>query len=111
MYIILDNTMSTQANHFPDSVLAWANVHRMADLIGFKGYENASAPFTPTEYQVEWKGDRHYLDFSFGNTYNATCQYPRFWDESGFPVTESSDIQFGQLEGCYDSEFDQVSKC
>jgi hypothetical protein len=81
----------------------------MGDLIGFKGFENASAPFSPTEYQVEWKSDRHYLDFDFGNTYNATCQYPRFWDESGFPVTRSTDPNVAQLRGCYDSEFDQVS--
>jgi alpha-1,3-glucan synthase len=82
----------------------------MGDLIGFRGFENASAPFSATEYHAEWRSDRRYLDFSFGDTYNATCNYPRFWDESGFPVTKNSDSNFGQLRGCYNSEFDQVSK-
>lgn len=81
----------------------------LGDLIAFDGFENVSAPFTPAEHKVEWKSDRHYLDFNFGNTYNTTCEYPRFWDESGFPVTKQSDANFGRLSGCYDSEFDQVS--
>lgn len=80
----------------------------MGDLIGFKGFDNTSAPFSPTEYQVKLRSDRHYLDFDFGNTYNTTCHYPRFWDETGFPVTANSDPEFGQLKGCYDSEFGQV---
>lgn len=80
----------------------------MGDLMGYKGFENASAPFNPAEYQVAWKSERHYLDFSFGNTYNTTCHYPSFWDESGFPVTKSTDPDVVQLKGCYNSEFDQV---
>jgi len=72
----------------------------MGDLIAFKGYENISAPFDPGEYQAEWKSDRHCLDFDFKNTYNATCQYSRFWDESGYPITESTDPNIAQLRGC-----------
>ncbi|KAI9742079.1 MAG: Cell wall alpha-1,3-glucan synthase ags1 [Cirrosporium novae-zelandiae] len=90
MYVILDNTMSTMGN-----------------LIGFDGFLNASTPFSPKEHKVVWKSDRHYLDFSFGNTYNKTCEYPKFWNESGFRVLKDSDDTFRQLVGCYDSEFDQ----
>lgn len=51
-----------------------------------------------------WKSDRRYADFDIGNTYNATCDYPRFWYENGFPVNES---MTAGLVGCYDSDFDQ----
>jgi alpha-1,3-glucan synthase len=79
----------------------------MGDLIGFKGYLNASTPFTLKEHQVEWRDpERRYLDFAFGNRYNRTCQYPRFWQESGYPV--GNDVT-DQMVGCYNSEFDQVS--
>lgn len=81
----------------------------MADLIGFDGYLNESAPFTAKEHEVVYKSDTEYLDFTFGNTYNETCDYPRFWNESGGRVLKDSDPVFGALRGCYDSEFDQVS--
>ena len=81
----------------------------LGNLISFKGFENVTVPFSPAEHKVEWTSDRHYLDFNFGNTYDATCNYPRFWNESGFPVTKESDADFAQLSGCYESEFDQVS--
>ena len=87
MYVVMDNTMST-----------------MSDLIGFEGFLNASTPFQTNEHQVQWKGERQYLDFSFGNTYNETCAYPRFYNETGYPV---GDDVTSQLQGCYDSEFDQ----
>jgi alpha-1,3-glucan synthase len=87
MYVIMDNTMST-----------------MSDLIGFEGYMNASTPFLTTEHQVQWKSDRQYLDFAFGNEYNETCEYPRFYNETGYPVGE--DVT-SQLVGCFNSEFDQ----
>ena len=87
MRIIMDNTLAT-----------------LGDLIGFDGYLNSSAPFNPKEYEVIYKSSRQYLDFSFGNTYNETCQYPRFWNETGFRVDQSVDKM---LVGCYDSEFDQ----
>ncbi|KIV91342.1 hypothetical protein, variant [Exophiala mesophila] len=87
MYVILDNTFAT-----------------MGDLIGFDGYLNTTTPFTLREHEVLWKTDRRYHDFSIGNSYNDTCQYPKFWLEDGFPVT--NDVT-DQMIGCYDSEFDQ----
>jgi len=81
----------------------------MGDLIAADGFENISAPFNPAEYQVAYKSDRQYFDFKFGNSKAATCQYPRFWNESGFPVTKQSDPNFSKLNGCFKSEFDQVS--
>lgn len=87
MYIILDNTFAT-----------------MGDLIGFDGYLNTSTPFTLKEHQVTWKTDRQYLDFKFNNVYNNSCQYPRFWNETGFPIDQSIRER---MVGCYDSEFDQ----
>ncbi|OJJ46764.1 hypothetical protein ASPZODRAFT_132904 [Penicilliopsis zonata CBS 506.65] len=87
MYVIMDNTIGT-----------------LGDLIGFIGYLNVTAPFNELEYHVEWKTDREYVDFHPGNTYNDTCDYPRFWNETGYPVASS--ITAG-LVGCYDSDFDQ----
>ncbi|EXJ79989.1 alpha-1,3-glucan synthase [Capronia epimyces CBS 606.96] len=87
MYVVLDNTFAT-----------------MGDLIGFDGYLNTTTPFTLAEHQVQWKTDRHYQDFQIGNNYNKTCQYPRFWLETGYPVGE--DVT-KDMVGCYDSEFDQ----
>ncbi|KAI9815635.1 MAG: Cell wall alpha-1,3-glucan synthase ags1 [Thelocarpon impressellum] len=87
MYVILDNTMAT-----------------MGDLIGFQGYSKASAPFALREHRVEWKSDRRYHDFDVGDSYNDSCVYPRFWDDSGFPV--SQDVT-SQMQGCFNSDFDQ----
>lgn len=87
MRVVLDNTLAT-----------------MGDLIGFDGYLNESAPFKLDEYNVVWKTSRQYHDFQFGNTYNQTCDYPRFWNETGFPVDQSVR---DSLHGCYDSDFDQ----
>ena len=87
MYVVMDNTMAT-----------------MADLIGFEGSLNTTTPFTTREHKVQYKSDRHYLDFSFGNDYNETCSYPRFYNETGYPV---GDDVTSQLKGCYNSEFDQ----
>ena len=87
MYVVLDNTFAT-----------------LGDLIGFEGYLNETTPFTLDEHKVQWKSDRHYYDFEFGNSYNKTCDYPAFWNETGFPIDE--DI-VKQMVGCYDSEFDQ----
>ncbi len=77
----------------------------MGDLIGFDGYLNETTPFSLKEHEVVWKSDRRYMDFDFGNNYNATCQYPRFWLETGKPV--GSDV-LDRMVGCYDSDFDQV---
>lgn len=88
MYVMLDNVVAT-----------------MGDLIAFEGYLNASVPFDTKEHEVLYREpSRQYLDFKFGNTYNATCTYPRFWLENGFPV--GADVT-NQLTSCYDSEFDQ----
>ncbi|PWY70843.1 alpha-1,3 glucan synthase [Aspergillus sclerotioniger CBS 115572] len=87
MYVIFDNTLAT-----------------MGDLIGFDGYLNVTAPFTVGEHEVQWKTDRQYVDFRFGNTYNDTCDYPRFWFETGYPVQKTVT---DSLVGCYDSDFDQ----
>ncbi|PYH45918.1 alpha-1,3-glucan synthase [Aspergillus saccharolyticus JOP 1030-1] len=87
MYVVLDNTIAT-----------------MGDLIGFQGYLNTTAPFTVKEHQVEWKTARRYVDFDIGNSYNETCDYPRFWYENGYPVQKTVT---DSLVGCYDSDFDQ----
>lgn len=80
----------------------------MGDLIGSEGFLNNTTPFSPKEHKAVWKTDRQYPDFKFGNNYKATCEYPRAWNESGYPVLKDSDTVFSQLIGCYDSEFDQV---
>lgn len=87
MYVVLDNTFAT-----------------LGDLIGFDGYLNATAPFTLEEHQVQWKSDRHYWDFETGNSYNKTCDYPPFWNETGYPIDAEV---VNQMVGCYNSEFDQ----
>lgn len=87
MYVLLDNTFAT-----------------MGDLIGFNGHLNTTTPFLLREHEVMWKSDREYTDFSFGNNYNTTCQYPRFWLETGERVDASVT---DQMNGCYDSDFDQ----
>lgn len=80
----------------------------MGDLIAFEDYPNTTVPFDTKEHKVFYRDLSHqYEDFHFGNTYNSTCTYPRFWLESGALV--GSDIT-DQLSGCYDSEFDQVGK-
>jgi alpha-1,3-glucan synthase len=80
----------------------------MSDLLAFEGYLNVSAPFVPKEHKVRYKTERRYRDFNFGNTYNETCEYPRFWNDSGHRVLRGSSANFDMLgPGCYDSDFDQ----
>ena len=79
----------------------------MSNLIGFKGHLNDSADFKASEYEVQWVTDREYADFNFGNDYNETCNYPKFWDETGYPLTTSG-VQ--NLKGCYNSDFDQYGE-
>lgn len=83
------------------------NLDRLSNLIGFKGFLNSSADFRPEEYEVQWVTDRQYADFSFGNDYNESCNYPQFWDEEGFPLTDEG---VEQLNGCYNSDFDQYGE-
>lgn len=87
MYVVLDNTFAT-----------------MGDLLGFEGYLNETAPFTLDEHKVEWKSERRYWDFEVTETYNTTCDYPRFWLETGYPV--GNDVT-DQMKGCYGGDFDQ----
>ncbi|KAK5655969.1 hypothetical protein OQA88_5107 [Cercophora sp. LCS_1] len=87
MYVMLDHTMST-----------------MSDLLSFEGFENETTPFDVKEHRVNYKGSRHYLDFQPSNNYLERCEYPRFWNETGFPVDASV---HESLKGCYDSDFDQ----
>lgn len=87
MYVVMDNTMAT-----------------MSDLIGFKDHLNETAPFSTGEYPVQYKSDQQYHDFVFSNDYNATCDYPRFWDETGVPLAAANT---SELKGCYNSDFDQ----
>lgn len=77
----------------------------MGDLLGFEGFLNESTPFRPEEHKVVWKTSRRYLDFDIGDTYNETCEFPRFWNETGMPIDQ---IYADQFKGCYDSDFDQV---
>ena len=76
----------------------------MGDLIGFDGYLNTTTPFSLNEHTVRYKTDRQYPDFEFGNKYNETCTYPRFWSETGYPV--GKDVT-DRMKGCFDGEFDQ----
>lgn len=76
----------------------------MGDLIGFEGYLNTTTPFSTKEHKALWKSNRQYVDFRYGNTYNETCKYPQFWNETGYPVDPYVE---DQLIGCYDSDFDQ----
>ena len=76
----------------------------LSDLIGFQGFLNTTTPFSVNEHKVQYKTSRTYLDFNFGNEYNETCEYPRFWNETGYPVERNV---YEQLQGCYNSEFDQ----
>ncbi|KAJ4049008.1 hypothetical protein NW756_006221 [Fusarium oxysporum] len=87
MYVILDHTFST-----------------MGDLLAFKGFENNTATFSTKEHDVLYKTGRQYLDFAPSNDYNQTCDYPRFYLDTGYPVgTNVTD----QLVGCFNSDFDQ----
>jgi alpha-1,3-glucan synthase len=77
----------------------------MGDLIAFDGYLNTSTPFLLTEHVALWRDpNRRYLDFDIGNDYNETCNYPRFWLDTGFLV---GDDVTSQMNGCYNSDFDQ----
>ncbi|RMD41453.1 hypothetical protein DV735_g3662, partial [Chaetothyriales sp. CBS 134920] len=87
MYVILDSTFAT-----------------LGDLIGFEGHLNTTTPFMVTEHKVQWKTRLQYWDFQYGNTYNETCDYPRFYNETGYRVDQ---YVTDSLVGCYDSEFDQ----
>ncbi|KOS40296.1 hypothetical protein ACN38_g8832 [Penicillium nordicum] len=90
MYVLMDNTLATLSN-----------------LIGFKGHLNDSADFKASEYEVQWVTDREYADFKFGNEWNETCNYPKFWNEDGYPLADG-DVK--DLNGCYNSDFDQYGE-
>lgn len=73
----------------------------MGDLIGFVGHENSSAPFQWQEYDYFWKSDRRYHDFVPGDVVNTTCQYPRFWNKDGYPLSNITAVE----TECRESEF------
>ena len=56
---------------------------------------------------MQWITDERYADFRFGNEYNESCSYPKFWNETGFPLTGGG---VEDLKGCYDSDFDQYGE-
>ncbi|CCM02383.1 uncharacterized protein FIBRA_04479 [Fibroporia radiculosa] len=91
MYIMLDFTVGTMSN-----------------IVGFKGFENVSAPFNIQEYDAAWLDPQYqpwgfetYADFQFNNTYNTSCEMPVFWGDAG------TIVDIGWNGGCYASEFDQ----
>lgn len=87
MYVVLDSTFAT-----------------LGDLLGFDGYLNETTPFSLDEHKVLWKSEKRYWDFDFDNTYNDTCEYPRFWLETGYPV--GKDVT-DKMKGCYAGDYDQ----
>jgi alpha-1,3-glucan synthase len=76
----------------------------MGDLLAFKGFENKTATFSTKEHDVLYKTGRQYLDFAPSNDYNQTCDYPRFYLDTGYPVETNVT---NQLVGCFNSDFDQ----
>lgn len=90
MYIVLDNTFGT-----------------LGDLLGFQGYLNTTTPFTLKEHEVAWKSERRYLDFDIKNEYLDECDYPRFWNETGYRIDKE---YTDQMKGCYNSDVDHYGK-
>jgi len=92
MYVIFDNTMAT-----------------MSDLFAFEGYLNTSAPWSYTEHNMFYKGDRTYRDYSHSNTFQKECSfdYPRFWDQGGHLIQDNNTQA---MVGCMDSDFDQFGE-
>ncbi|KAJ7777588.1 modular protein with glycoside hydrolase family 13 and glycosyltransferase family 5 domains [Mycena maculata] len=87
--------------------MADLTVGTMADLLGFVGYLNVSAPFDLNEHEVIYKnparvpwGFSEYADFTTSSIRNTSCVLPQFWNDSGSPITLETD-------GCLESEFDQ----
>ncbi|KAJ5766305.1 uncharacterized protein N7511_003921 [Penicillium nucicola] len=89
MYVMLDSTYGT-----------------MADLLGFEGFLNSTAPLNPLEYRTVWKEGQQYSDFRPSNQYKKECKYPTFYSEVGVPVGNETAF-LNELKGCYDSDFDQ----
>ncbi|OQD89036.1 hypothetical protein PENANT_c003G00867 [Penicillium antarcticum] len=89
MYVMADSTYGT-----------------MADLLGFEGFLNSTAPLNPLEYRTVWKENQQYFDFSPSNQYKEDCKYPTFYSEVGVPVGNETEF-LNLLKGCYDSDFDQ----
>lgn len=88
---------------------------------------NTSTPFSPGQYQTEWKTPPYapwdldtYPDFTvrprlfsaiffflflcqIDNTWNSSCRPPQLWSQDGTQVDPAST----DINGCYNSEFDQ----
>ena len=77
----------------------------MRDLVGFQRFLNQTAPFSWHEHDYVWKTDRRYHDFQPGNAENTSRQYPRMYEESGLLI--GTDVT-ENMDGCRESEFDQV---
>lgn len=75
--------------------------YSLGDLLGFVGFANETAPFAWGEYDYFWKSERRYADFEPGNEINTTCQYPRYWGNDGYQLTN---ITENETE-CKQSEF------
>jgi alpha-1,3-glucan synthase len=90
--------------------MADLTVGTMADLLGFKGFLNSSAPFSVDEYEVEYTYPNYipwnfseYRDFSVVNTKNNSCVYPTFYDDDSSVIPQS---EVGATY-CMESDFDQ----
>nr|OQO18342.1 hypothetical protein B0A51_18106 [Rachicladosporium sp. CCFEE 5018] len=88
-YVILDNTFAT-----------------MSDLFAFKGYENASTPWSFKEHDIYYKTDEQYRDFQQSNQWQPECPfpYPRFYDQAGNLLKDENTTR---MAGCMKSDFDQ----
>ncbi|EKM55582.1 glycosyltransferase family 5 protein [Phanerochaete carnosa HHB-10118-sp] len=91
MYFMMDFTVGT-----------------MADMVGFDGFLNTSAPFDLHEYNGVWKKPNYapwdfeeYKDFEINNTWNSSCQLPTLWLDDG--TLENT----GWGGGCMESDIDQ----
>ncbi|KAI9736784.1 MAG: hypothetical protein M1834_000988 [Cirrosporium novae-zelandiae] len=93
-------------NDWRDAITAIHDRGIMGDLIGFKGYLNASTPFSPKEHDYVWKTSRRYLDFEPSNKWLDSCEYPRFWQDDGYRQNNLTNY----LVGCRESEFDQYGE-
>jgi alpha-1,3-glucan synthase len=108
MYVMADSTYGTSVFLISSETALNLTFISMADLLGFEGFLNSTAPLNPLEYRTVWKEDQKYFDFSPSNQYKKECKYPIFYSEVGVPIGNEADF-LSQLKGCYDSDFDQVS--
>ena len=89
IWVVMENTFAT-----------------MSDLLSFEQYPNSSAPFSWTEYDVDYKSNTVYRDFNISNEFDADCptEFPRWWDQSGHLY---DDVNMTKFKGCMESDFNQ----